>query len=107
MKPDTAERRPLGERNGVHEITGQGDGNDRIPRGGVRRGNSRARPSTARVSLLVPSGRRRCWWYLATCPVCSAPHLARVRDAARVARTRRLPCGHYVRVVVARTYGGS
>ncbi len=60
---------------------------------------------TCRVSLLVPSGRRTRWWYLATCPACGAPHLGRVRDLAEVTGTRRLPCRHWVAIVVARTYG--
>ncbi len=63
------------------------------------------RPATCRVSLLVPSGRRTRWWYLATCPVCLRPHLGRSRDLPGVTGTRRLPCGHWVAIVVARTYG--
>jgi hypothetical protein len=57
------------------------------------------------VSLLWPAGRRSCFWYLATCRTCGRPHLGRARELANVTRTRRLPCGHWVRVLVARTYG--
>jgi hypothetical protein len=60
---------------------------------------------TCRVSLLVPSGRRTRWWYLATCPACGAPHLGRAGELADVTGTRRLPCHHWVTIVVARTYG--
>lgn len=69
------------------------------------RGGSRRDPATARVSLLTPTKRRTRWWYLATCPVCRSPHLGRGRDLADVTGTRRLPCGHWVAIVVARTYG--
>jgi hypothetical protein len=60
---------------------------------------------TCRVSLLAPGGRRTRWWYLATCPACGAPHLGRARELADVTGTRRLPCRHWVVIVVARTYG--
>jgi hypothetical protein len=60
---------------------------------------------TARVSLLWPSDRRRCWWYVVTCRTCARPHLGRSRELADVTRTRRLPCGHWVEIVIARTYG--
>lgn len=60
---------------------------------------------TCRVSLLAPAGRRTRWWYLATCPACGAPHLGRARELADVTGTRRLPCRHWVVIVVARTYG--
>ena len=62
---------------------------------------------TCRVSLLAPGGRRRWWHYLARCPVCGSPHLGRGRELADVTGTRRLPCQHWVLVVVARTYGSS
>lgn len=62
---------------------------------------------TCRVSLLAPQGRRTRWWYVARCPVCGRAHLARVRDLESVTATRRLPCGHWVAVVIARTYGAA
>lgn len=64
------------------------------------------RPQTAvtmRVTQLPPSGRRTCWWALGRCPVCGTPHLSRARSVDRVTRTRRLPCRHWVTVVVARS----
>ncbi len=70
-----------------------------------RRSAAAEPPLTARVSLLVPSGRRRCWWYLATCPHCRNPHLGRARELADVTGPRRLPCGHRVTIAIARTYG--
>jgi hypothetical protein len=71
----------------------------------TQRASGRRAPLTARVSLLVPSGRRTRWWYLVTCPVCYAPHLGRSRDLPGVTGKRRLPCGHWVAVAIARTYG--
>jgi len=76
--------------------------------GAARRGRRGRRPSDAPptfVSLLWPAARRRMWWYLATCPVCGSPHLGRERELAQVARVRSLPCGHRVKIVIARTYG--
>jgi hypothetical protein len=70
-----------------------------------QRAASRRDAMTCRVSLLVPSGRRTRWWYLATCPVCHSPHLGRSRELAGVTGTRRLPCGHFVVITIARTYG--
>jgi hypothetical protein len=70
-----------------------------------RRGPKRRDAVTCRVSLLMPAGRRTRWWYLATCPVCRAPHLGAARDLVGVTGIRRLPCGHYVVVTIARTYG--
>jgi hypothetical protein len=72
---------------------------------GRQRAASRRYAVTRRVSLLTPSGRRTCWWYLATCPVWRAPHLGRGRELADVTSTRRLLCGHCVTIAVARTYG--
>jgi hypothetical protein len=72
-----------------------------------RAATRRAAALTCRVSLLAPTGRRTRWWYLATCPACNSPHLGRARELADVTVTRRLPCGHYVAIVVARTYGRS
>jgi hypothetical protein len=66
---------------------------------------SKTSAPAAFVSLLWPSSRRRCWWYLVRCSLCGAPHLGRARELADVTRTRKLPCGHRVQVVVARTYG--
>ena len=68
-------------------------------------GSSKAVVPNSFVSLLWPSAHRQCWWYLVRCRVCGAPHLGRARELADVTRTRRLPCGHRVQVVVARTYG--
>jgi hypothetical protein len=80
-----------------------------IPRPAVtgrrKRAARRRDAVTCRVSLLAPGGRRTKWWYLATCPACGAPHLGRARELADVTGTRRLPCRHWVVVVVARTYG--
>ena len=74
-----------------------------VPARIVRRGRRDA--PVAYVSLLVPSERRRCWWYLVTCRVCGAPHLGRARQLEDVTGPRRLPCGHRVTIMVARTYG--
>lgn len=79
----------------------------RLPRQQSKRsaGQRPGRAVTCRVSLLVPSGRRTRWWYVATCPVCLRPHLGRAKELAGVTGTRRLPCKHWVNIVVARTYG--
>jgi hypothetical protein len=104
MPPDNAERRPP-TRSGAR--TAKSSPRATIPRtaagGRHRRGASRLAAVTARVSLLTPVGRRTRWWYLATRPVCGAPHLG--RELADVTGTRRLPYGHWVAIVVARTYG--
>lgn len=62
---------------------------------------------TAYVSLFVPSGRRRWWWYWYTCRTCGAYQLGRARQLADVTGARRGGCGHWVRIAVARVYGGS
>jgi len=80
----------------------------RRPGAAGRRIAAGRRPETAltcRVSLLAPGYRRRWWHYLCRCPVCGAPHLGRARDLADVTGERRLPCKHWVVIVVARTYG--
>ena len=59
---------------------------------------------TCRVSLLVPDELRTFYHYLARCPLCGRPHIGRSRELDGVTRTRRLPCGHWVTVVVARVY---
>lgn len=78
-----------------------------IPRRPDNASGSRSRqpPRTAYVSLLSPSGRRRCWWYLYNCPACHAPQLGRARQLEDVAGPRRAGCGHQITVVIARTYG--
>lgn len=81
-----------------------------ILRGGTvaerrQRRNGHRNAPTARVSLLLPAGRRTNFWYLARCPVCGAPHLGRAKELAGVTGARRLPCRHWVTVVIARTYG--
>jgi len=68
------------------------------------RGSWRRDAVTCRVSLLVPAGRRAWWHYLAACPVCGAPHLGRSPELAGVTGTRRLPCGHWIAIMIARTY---
>jgi hypothetical protein len=73
----------------------------------VRQATRRRTAATCRVSLLVPGGRRRWWHFLATCPVCREPHMGRSKELAGVTGIRRLPCQHWVQVVVARTYGGT
>jgi hypothetical protein len=60
---------------------------------------------TCRVSLLAPDEQRKWWRYLGRCPVCGRPHLGRSPEPASVTGTRRLPCRHWVVIVVARTYG--
>jgi hypothetical protein len=73
---------------------------------GRRRGAARRREATTcRVSLLLPCVHRKMWHYLCCCPVCGSPHLGRARVLAGVTGTRRLPYGHWIVVVVARTYG--
>jgi hypothetical protein len=77
-----------------------------LSQGGRRRRAARRREAiTCRVSLLLPSEHRKLWHYLCRCPVCQAPHLCRARELAAVTGTRKLPCGHWIVVVVARTYG--
>ena len=73
--------------------------------GGRRRAARRREAITCRVSLLLPNEHRLLWHYLCRCPSCSDTHLGRSRDLAGVTVTRRLPCGHWVTIVVARTYG--
>ena len=70
-----------------------------------RRAARRREAVTCRVSLLLPSEHRKLWHYLCRCPLCGSPHLGRARELAGVTGTRRLPCGHWIVVVVARTYG--
>ena len=75
-----------------------------------RRDGTRKYPVTMRVTLLAPSGRRTMWWALGRCPVCGVPHLSRSPDLETVTRTRRLPCGHWATIVIARSlapYAGS
>jgi len=60
---------------------------------------------TARMSLLVPDEQRTWWHYLVRCPECGRPHLGRNRELAGVTGTRKLPCRHWVVIVVARSYG--
>lgn len=77
----------------------------RRPVKGRRRRAARRREAvTCRVSLLFPDEQRTLWHYLARCPVCGRPHLGRARDLSAVTVTRRLPCRHWVTIVVARTY---
>jgi len=72
---------------------------------GPRKTSPTVRIPPAYASYLLPHGRRTWHWYLVRCPACGAPHLGRARELADVTRTRRLPCGHQVQVVIARTYG--
>jgi hypothetical protein len=74
-------------------------------KGRRRRAARRREALTCRVSLLEPSQHRRWWHYLCRRPACGSPHLGRSRDLAGVTGMRRLPCGHWVTIVVARTYG--
>jgi hypothetical protein len=74
-------------------------------RGRKRRAARRREAITCRVSLLIPDEQRSWWHYLARCPVCGRPHLGRSRELAGVTSTRKLPCGHWVVIVVARSYG--
>jgi hypothetical protein len=69
-----------------------------------RAGGKRREAITCRVSLLVPDEQRTLWHYVARCPVCGRPHLGRRRELADVTGVRRLPCRHWVTIVVARTY---
>lgn len=71
----------------------------------ARRGTKPRDAATCRVSLLAPSGRRTRWWSIARCPVCGTAHLCRSVTLEGVTRTRRLPCGHWVAIVIARTLG--
>jgi len=75
------------------------------PGKGRRRAARRREAITCRVSLLLPCAHRKMWHYLCRCPQCGSPHLGRARELAGVTGTRRLPCGHWIVVVVARTYG--
>jgi hypothetical protein len=74
-------------------------------RGRKRRAARRREAITCRVSLLIPDEQCSWWHYLARCPVCGRPHLGRSRELADVTSTRKLPCGHWVVIVVARSYG--
>jgi hypothetical protein len=87
----------------IHQTAANGRQCKPVP--GLPVPGERGAPVTVRVSLLVPAGRRTRWWYLATCSICRAPHLGRARELADVTGKRRLPCGHWVDIVVARTYG--
>lgn len=69
-----------------------------------KRGSKQRDAETCRVSLLPPGYRRKQYHYLARCPVCGAPHLGRARELTDVTVTRRLPCKHWVVIVVARVY---
>jgi hypothetical protein len=69
------------------------------------RAASRRDAPICRVSLLTPRGRRTFWWYIALCPACGQPHLGRARDLKSVTVTRRLPCRHWVAIVIAQTDG--
>lgn len=88
--PDTAERRLPPGKTAAHQSTST---TATIP------------PPAAYVSLLWPSARRTRWWYLVRCATCGTPHLGRAAALADVTCVRRLPCGHRVRVIVARAYG--
>ena len=74
-------------------------------KGRRQRAAKRREAITCRVSLLIPDDQRRWWHYLARCPVCGRPHLGRSRELTDVTGIRRLPCRHWVTIVVARTYG--
>ena len=77
-----------------------------LGQGGRRRRAARRREAiTCRVSLLLPSEHRKLWHYLCRCPLCGSPHMGRARELRGVTGMRRLPCGHWIVVVVARTYG--
>jgi hypothetical protein len=56
-----------------------------------------------RVTYLPPSGHRSMHWALGRCPVCGLPHLSRNRALDDVTHVRRLPCGHRVTPVIARS----
>ena len=77
----------------------------RPAKGRRRRAAKRRKAMTARVSLLAPDEHRTWWHYLFRCPTCGRPHLGRSRELAGVTGTRRLPCRHWVVIVVARSYG--
>jgi hypothetical protein len=70
-----------------------------------RRAAKRREAATGRVSLLFPDEQRTWWHYLCRCPVCGRPHMGRNRELGEVTGVRRLPCRHWVVIVVARTYG--
>lgn len=70
-----------------------------------RSGAKRRDAVTSRALLLVPSQRRTWWWFVARCPVCGLPHLGRSATLDQVTTVRKLPCRHWVEVIVARTYG--
>jgi len=103
---------PYPKGNGPQPITGdRPDATSAIttaslsPKSPARQPAQRDREPVAYVSLLWPAGRRTCWWYLVRCRDCGLPHLGRARELADVTRTRRLPCGHWVTIMIARTYG--
>ncbi len=57
------------------------------------------------VSLYMPSGRRKWFWYSYSCRTCGAYQLGRAPQLDDVAGVRRAGCGHQVSIVIARIYG--
>jgi hypothetical protein len=58
----------------------------------------------AYASALVPELTRTCWHALVRCPVCGFAHMCRAREIENLTGNRRLPCGHRVALMIARTY---
>jgi hypothetical protein len=76
-----------------------------LGQGSARRGQRKAEVPPVYVSLYVPLGRRRWWWYSYRCPACGAYQLGRAKSLDEVTGDRRAGCGHKIRVNVARVYG--
>jgi hypothetical protein len=109
MNPQMADAAPAGSKGGVPKSNASATPTIPAPavKGRRRRAARRRDALTCRVSLLAPDDHRTWWHYLARCPACGAPHLGRSRELTKVTGTRRLPCRHWVEIVVARTYSGT
>lgn len=57
------------------------------------------------VSLYEPTGRRTWWWYAYSCRTCGRYQLGRAPRLEDVTGPRRAGCGHWLTIMVARTYG--
>ena len=96
--PDAKERRPL-PTDGAPETT-------TLPRISIP-GSDQMKARPAYVSLWAPAGRRRQWMYSYRCGKCGVYQFGRRGDLASVAEIRRAGCGHLIRVIISKIYGGA